>query len=60
MSVKDQPVTADSVIVLEPKSAPEIVNTFVFDSVAFASSSSEKPLRPAPVVVNAKSCAAFG
>ena len=45
---------------LGPKPPPETVNTFVFDSVASASSSSEKPDRPAPVVVYAKFCASFG
>ena len=35
ISVSDQPVTRHSVIVFEPKSSPETVNTFVFDNVAF-------------------------
>ena len=57
ISVNDQPATADSVTVFEPKPAPETVNVVSLSSVPSASSSSENaPNEP----VNPKSCASFG
>ncbi len=50
MSVNDQPATADSDTVFSPKPVPDTVNTFVFDNVPSASSSSEngpnEPVKP--------------
>ena len=59
-SVRVQPLVAVSVTDLLPSWLPSNVNTFVFESVPSASSSSEKPDVPEPLVVNAKSCASFG
>src|SRR5262245_52843647 len=61
-AVRVQPVGfADSVTTFaSPSWLPVNVKTFVFDNPGSASSSSEKPLTPAPVPVNAKFCSSFG
>ena len=53
----DQPATAASVTVLEPKSPAGNVKVRELGSVPSASSSSAKSLQPAPVVVKPKSLA---
>ena len=55
-----QAAVSVSVIVFSPNCEALKVNVLVLDGVPSASSSSEKALKPLPVVVNAKSCASLG